>query len=207
MFKHSTTPTNNIYFDMDDTLTRTTDYFVNRTKEILAERNDTQGVEEFTRLAESGTFRHLYGEKYVSINKAIVDDRQYILNVNPTALFNYFFLVPGNQPDGVNFNILTHRGVDKRSIQFTKSWFDKFTLAAQVGKIHSICHNKNPSKLEYLNSLHPDGDFILIDDNPLFFVDREHPFSDKIRIFDKHSSYKAYAKMKTVEFNNGVFLI
>lgn len=200
-------PSKNIYFDMDDTLTRTTDYVQEETKSILLARGDMDGLEEFDFLIKTEIPRFKYPEKFVEINKQLMESGKYMLEVRPTPLFNYFFLIPGNQPRETNFNILTHRG-DTDEVRFkTRSWFNQYTLAATLGKIHAISHVTQPSKIEYLEQLHPDGDFILLDDNPLFDVTVIHPFHPSIRIYDEYSRYLAYKKQKRVVFKNGLFIL
>lgn len=197
----------NIYFDMDDTLTRTTHYFVNATRQHLVDIGDHEGVAQFNDLIFSGASRFDYPEKFIAINKLIMRKGDYIRDVQPTPLFNFFFLIPGNQPRGSHYGIITHRGPGKKRRRETARWFEKYTMAATLGQIHSISPHQHPSKLDYLKELHPDGNFLLVDDNPLYDTTVEHPYSKHIRIYDAYSKFDAYKNQQRVVEKNGLYIL
>ena len=202
-----TLPTH-IYFDMDDTLTRTSDYFYNETIKRLADRGDMVGAMEFQKLVADKVPRFNHPTKFVNVNKEIVKVGDYMLDVKPTPLFNFFFLIPGNQPKGVNFGIVTHRGDSKKAKRYTESWLSKQQSYATIKDIHCIHPSNHRSKLDYLLTIHPAGDFLLIDDNPLFDVSVVHPHHRQLRIHTQHCTYgDAYKNQKQVEFRNGMFLL
>lgn len=196
-----------LYFDMDDTLCRTTDYVQQQTCSRLLERHDLDGFEEFRKLIKTDTFRHHYPEKFKSINSELMKSGRYMLDARPTALFNYLFLIPGNMPKCKSINILTHRGKTSMAMTFTRNWLQYYHAAEHINKIHCISHLDHPSKVDYLASLHKDEPFKLVDDNPFFYVDKEHPFDHRVSIYDQHSKYDAYKLQKRVEFRNGIFYI
>lgn len=198
----------NIYFDMDDTLTRTTHYFVSETKKYLIEQGMDDLLVEFEKLHSAGKTRFDYPEELTNINKMIMRKGEYMSKVLPTPLFNYFFLIPGNQPRDTHFGVITHRGDSKKSKRNTTDWFAQFDMAATLGHIYCIHPKKNPSKLDYLMEIHPDGDFLLVDDNPLYDTTINHPHSPNLRIYDAYSKYNGcYSQQKHVVMKNGLFLL
>ena len=201
-------PTRNVYWDMDDTLCRTTDWFRQKTKDYLIERNDFDGLREYQELIENDIPYLNYPQKFMLINKELTLSKGYILEAKPTPLFSYFWLFHGHQPEGVNFNVITHRGVDEDVETMTREWFSKQNPVAELGRLHCLNHVDHPSKIRYLEKLHPDRDFILIDDNPLFDIETVHKEHPCIRIYDQYSSYgEAYSNQKRIVFQNGIYLL
>lgn len=197
-----------IYFDMDDTLTRTTDWFVEQTRLHLVNNGMTDLLQEFERIHGSGGTRFDYPEELTKVNSLLVRNCEYMNQVKPTPLFNYFFLIPGNQPTGTKFGIVTQRGDNKKAEKYTRNWFNQFDMYAELSSIHCIHPKKMPSKVDYLLTIHPDGDFILVDDNPLYDVSVVHPHHRQLRIHTQHATYgETYSKQKQVEYRNGIFFL
>ena len=195
-----------IYFDMDNTLSRTSDYQKQEVEKELIKIGDLEGLEEFKFWCMSGEPRYKYPSPYNTMLSDIIKNKDYILNLKPTPLFNYFFLTPGNKPKMSVFNILTHRGEDIEAKNLTSQWIHSFKPCVDIKEIHSISHKKNPSKIEYLSKLHPDGNFIIVDDNPMFYTDKEHPYHKQIRIFDMYDKYEiAYKNQIKVTYYKGFF--
>lgn len=197
-----------IYFDMDDTLTRTTDWFVEQTRLYLVKNKMGDLLVEFEHIHDSGGTRFDYPEELKKVNSLLVRNCEYMNQVKPTPLFNYFFLIPGNQPTGSKFGIVTQRGDNKKAEKFTGNWFKQFEMAATLSSIHCIHPKKTPSKIDYLLSIHPEGNFILVDDNPLYDVSVVHPHHRQLRIHTQHATYgKAYSNQRVVECRNGMYIL
>lgn len=197
-----------IYFDMDDTLTRTTDWFVEQTRLHLIRNEMTDLLTEFERIHGSGGTRFDYPPELTKVNSLLVRNCEYMNQVKPTPLFNYFFLIPGNQPTGSKFGIVTQRGDNKKAEKCTANWFKQFEMAATLSSIHCIHPKKMPSKIDYLMTIHPDGNFILVDDNPLYDVSIVHPHHRQLRIHTQHSTYgNAYSNQRVVEYRNGLYIL
>lgn len=195
-----------IYFDMDDTLCRTTDYQRLQIETLLIKENRIEDLEEFRFLCMTNKPKHKYPEKFSSLFRQILEDKKFMSEVKPSVLFHYFFLIPGNQPNNTTFNILTHRGEDEETLIRTKGWVYKYNPIPTIRKFHCISHEKHPNKLDYLFNLYPEGNFILVDDNPLFDIEKVYPKYPQLRIFNMYSDYsKAYQNQKYVSFENGIF--
>lgn len=194
----------NYIFDMDDTLCKTTKYVK---EHILKWGESNLSSKSFLELKEMCNKNTLEWEGYWKdlLFEKVFNNEKFILEVKPTRLFNYFFLIPGNLPRGVNVSICTHRGDFKHGLEFTKKWFKQFDLAVTIKDIH--CIPSDVSKVPYL-IFETTGNFLLIDDNPLGIAKEEiHDFNPFVRIYDEECKYDCYKNQSKVIFQNGLFII
>ena len=198
--------TTNVYFVMDETLIRSSDYFNEKVRELLISRKEYHLIDELETLIESGKSTECLPQSFPQFYKEVLVLNDYMKDVKPTSLFNYFFKVPGNKPRDVEFSIIITRGKRKESYHKTKKWIEAQDPCVVIKDIHFVNDRKESSKLNYLLKLHPDGDFILVVDRPLTYIDDNHHSIRHVRISDPHNKFrKEFKHQVRVKHEPGFF--
>lgn len=185
-------------FDMDDCLTKTQSYIHKRMLDYFVKEGMVEQLTEYKNLIKKD-IKSLDFPKYYSdlIWKEVISDSTYMLNVKPTRLYTHFF----NECLDEEVAICTHRGWNERGEELTKLWFELNNCKANIVDFHVIKSKEHPNKIEYLDSIYGDRNYILFDDNPLYDRSIIHPYNDKVRIFDEENKFKAYSNQKRIKFN------
>lgn len=199
-----------LVFDADDTLTQTSRYIFNTLQHnMMAQgRYDPDLQEKLDILAHAVSPRTGIPFPIVeqrSLQKRVweevISQPNYMLEVEPTELFEYYFKQHHPDMEGKTIALCTHRGWSDKARHFTELWLDRQKPVVTIKE--EDCHfldSRIPdqkNKVAWLRKLYGD-DFLLIDDNP--FYDRTilyeaHP---NIVIYDKYRQYVAYKNQRTL---------
>lgn len=194
-----------LVFDLDDTLTRTSDYFRQELIDYFVRREEWKNLEVLARHATDNMFKLPQSFRDI-IRERIVEPETYILNVRPSLLFNYYFLIPGNIHSDTKVSICTMRGVTPNAMEKSQQWLDLYRPVVNIHDIHVLNPEQTPSKLDYLRNVYGD-EFLLIDDNPFFDVTKIHERDTDTVVYEGCVQYGCNRHQNKLVFEDSRFKV
>lgn len=190
--------------DMDDTLTNTQEEVVTRLRRILYDRamfDDLKWVYDtvHTNRKDGKHSTMLYPPHLREIiNKDIIREGGYISTVKPTklitdGLFSQLWYrlhdVLGNDLTTI---IATHRNNEQDVFENTVDWLDRHDFSKHINDIYFIDNKKHGNKINYLKSLFPQHEILLLDDNPFGDLHTVHAPHESVLVYEELCNYDAY---------------
>lgn len=191
-------------FDMDDTLTKTNAY-INKHIKIYFQQNNMMKEYDFIINNEATLSTMMYPDWIkVHVDREIIGPGLYMLNSEPTQLglrncWRELQDFKNEYPSEISYVICSHRGFHVFGDLYTRTWLETMMLSHLIDDIYMLDGKDNPNKVEYLKSIYPDSEIILVDDNPCHDFTKDHPEMEELVIYDKVNKYEGYSNQKTFE--------
>lgn len=195
-----------LVFDMDDTLCATGVYIRTMlTRKFLSINREDLLLEMENHLKKEGGLTASKEIREFTYHEVISKDK-YMLEAQPTMLFYHFFICHDYLPKNVKVHICTHRGFSENGKKYTEQWINRLSRRPIVTDIHCLKSGTHANKLDYLKSVYGER-FLLIDDNPVYGLDKVHEPLSNTLVYDTYGRYDAYKKQKRLVFLNGEYVV
>lgn len=191
-------------FDMDDTLTDTNGYIIQKLRSYYKESKNEGKLELLEDLVSKGigtlNFPNNLNKDTSSV---VIGPGQFMLEAEPTELFNNLEVIQAKLlAKGVNpiFIICTHRGFHLYGEIYTANWLNSNGKLDMFEDIRAITGKEQPNKIDFLKAEYPGYEIMLIDDNPFHAHDGDdYERCEDVLIYDKINKYPAYKHQTTYE--------
>lgn len=190
--------------DMDDTLTNTQEEVVIQLRRKLYDRaawDDLKWVYDSVHANRKDGLHStmLYPEHLRQIiNKEIIRVGEYVNTVKPTSLITdgklaqLIVSLKAKLGDDFTAIIATHRNHEENVKQGTHDWLGNVDFAKHLDGVHFIDGRKHGNKIQYLKSLFPEHEILLLDDNPFGDLHTVHEFNESVLVYEGLCNYEAY---------------
>ena len=206
----------NIVFDMDDVVSNTNKYFLQRLLKHLSGLTDPTPLESeicrhivlhegFSTLLFQHQTKEIYPELHDAFRQLIWDvcmkDNTYMLEVElntPIVRYIKHDLAPRlDVLEHVKLHICTHRGFTDVGENYTRQWLEKCHLNC-FENVFALDSKVHPNKLDFLDQQFGD-DYILVDDNPIH-TDVVLPKNDKLIIYTGINDLPQFKEQNQVKY-------
>lgn len=187
-------------FDMDDTLCNTQQEVVKRATGFCM---NNMLVDEAVHLMENPgiAFDRHDGKLGEVILEEVIKKRVYMDTAEPTELMmNLGWLLERVRKEfagRIKVVICTHRGDNMEAWLSSYNYLKKCEVEGLVDMIHSIDHEINSNKLDYLERMYPGSRILLVDDNPFGSKSKIRPFDSRVLMYDGVMSYDCHINQST----------
>lgn len=190
--------------DMDDTLTDTQEEVVLRLRHKLydtAAWDDLKWVYDAVHANRKNGLHStmLYPEHLRKIiTRDIIREGSYVKTVKPTKLItdgeflNMLYRLKDILADDLTIIIATHRNAESGVQENTHDWLDRYDISRHLNGVHFIHGGKHSNKIDYLKSLFPEHEILLLDDNPFGDLHTVHAPNESVLVYQELCNYEAY---------------
>ena len=185
--------------DMDDTVVDTYGYILPAIRKHLREKNMLEELKYVDEMTKEGKTSMMFKKEISNIIfKEIVEPGHFMLDADPSLLVQqgYFDALGALQ---MHFSYLvksvvcTHRGFNKNGGKLTNEWLIKNQGSDVFDEIHCIDPKEHPDKIKYLQSIYPDYEILLLDDNPFGNTTEVREPCKEVVIYDAINKFDCYS--------------
>lgn len=190
--------------DMDDTMTDTQEEVVLRLRRKLYDRADWDSLkwvyESVNANRKDGLHSTMLYPEHLRqiINKEIIREGSYVRTVKPTKLITdgqlikMLYRLKDVLAEDLTTIVATHRGVENGVKENTVDWLDRYDVSRHLDDVHFIHSGKHSNKIDFLKSLFPDHEILLLDDNPFGDLQTVHAPNESVLVYQELCKYEAY---------------